>query len=175
MLRSIAINSFLFFQFAMAFPFSLFFIWFETTFDLMYRITFFILVVRSSPIKLANCKLSDDRELAERLWRVTPGRLGSIPRRSNLSLVIGFRLESLLTCFPLGLVRHCYAVTRLQRVHIHPNTANKKVERVIVRTWFFKKIAAGRTLCRKRPEDEKWNEPNTYSDAEGRCTISVPF
>lgn len=65
------------------------------------------------------------QELAERLWCVTLERPGSIPRRSNLSLVIGFRRESLLPRFPLGLIRWSY--TRPLRLHVLPNMINKRI------------------------------------------------
>lgn len=80
------------------------------------------------------------QELAERLWCVTLERPGSIPRRSNLSLVIGFRRESLLPRFPLGLIRWSY--TRPLRLHVLPNMINKRIG--------FKRITEKTIFCKRK-------------------------
>lgn len=80
------------------------------------------------------------QELVERLWRVTLERPGSIPRRSNLSLVIGFRRESLLPRFPLGLIRWSY--TRPLRLHVLPNMINKRIG--------FKHITEKTIFCKRK-------------------------
>lgn len=89
---------------------------------------------------LVQCLSANQRqELAERLWCVTLECPGSIPRRSNLSLVIGFRRESLLSRFPLGLIRWSY--TRPLRLHVLPNMINKRIgsERITEKTISYKR------------------------------------